>query len=73
MLCVACPADVLTHDCRGTRSKGDALESMASEADLARMAALSAEIEELSERRVRVMTTVLPQEHSCLDLQPMMA
>jgi hypothetical protein len=37
---------------RGTRAKGDALEAMASEADLARMAAMSAEIEELSERRV---------------------
>lgn len=47
------PLTLNPEPCRGTRSKGDALESMASEADVARMAALNAEIEELSERRVR--------------------
>ena len=45
---------------RGTRAKGDALEAMASEADLARMAAMSAEIEELSERRVSAAAMNLP-------------
>ena len=50
-----CDAPSLTAhrlNSRGTRAKGDTLEAMASEADLARMAAMSAEIEELSERRV---------------------